>query len=99
MSVDADQAKVTAAQVRPLTVGAPGTVGACVSATAAALRSLGHDVREGVDPDWGFLPPLFFPRWLLSHGWQTERTAIMRETEMTVCSDHEKETEMGIGRD
>jgi amidase len=34
-----------------------------VHETAAALRSLGHDVREA-DPDYGVLQPLFFPRWL-----------------------------------
>jgi amidase len=34
-----------------------------VDETAALLRSLGHDVREA-DPDYGFLEPLFFPRWM-----------------------------------
>jgi amidase len=34
-----------------------------VDETAAALRSLGHDVRAA-DPDYGVLEPLFFPRWL-----------------------------------
>src|SRR4051794_20429700 len=33
-----------------------------VEETASTLRSLGHDVREA-DPDYGFLLPLFFPRW------------------------------------
>jgi amidase len=46
----------TPARVNPL-------VRRAVEETAAALRSLGHDVREA-DPDYGVLQPLFFPRWL-----------------------------------
>ena len=33
-----------------------------VEDTAATLRSLGHEVSEA-DPDYGFIDPLFVPRW------------------------------------
>jgi amidase len=38
-------------------------VAQAVEQTAEALRSLGHEV-ERRDPDYGFLPALFMPRWL-----------------------------------
>jgi amidase len=46
-----------------------------VHRTAGILRSLGHDVHER-DPDYGWLLPLFFPRW--AHGITEDVDAMAR---------------------